>query len=453
MDCPLKRTTDVNRDWLHIRVVVRLPGCFIFRKCFDNLLQKFGASSGLKGTDLAAAISYCIPEDQPLLVVLLVGIAREKFLKMSGQNKESERVGGIVITSELDRTPLREPDCRRDEEFSDASNRRSAAGVAEMESGHHKIPPESILYVLTGPTAVGKSELAMEWAETFGAEILSCDSTLIYRGMDIGTAKPAPSELARIRHWLVDVAEVDDPWDVTRYVEAATMAVSDIASRGKPALIAGGSGFYLKSFWAPTADTLEIPHDVRSRVAELESRGPAALLEELRRVSPESMDFIDAKNPRRVARALERCMSTGLDARQLRERMAAVPFPFYNMKRRIVVIDRDREELRRRIEQRVDRMLEAGLVEEVKQLAARGLMENRSASSAIGYQETLRYLRGEIDSATLRSEIITNTNRLVRKQRTWFRHQLPPHRAVNLSEGLPDVARLFDPSAPEEAQG
>ena len=126
------------------------------------------------------------------------------------------------------------------------------------------------LYVLTGPTAVGKTALALEWAEVNGAEIVSCDASLFYRGLDIGTAKPTAAERARVPHHLIDVCAVRERMDVARYVEAARAACEDIVVRGRKVLVTGGSGFYLKAFFGPVADTIEIPDALRADVAELE---------------------------------------------------------------------------------------------------------------------------------------------------------------------------------------
>ncbi|NDC75961.1 tRNA (adenosine(37)-N6)-dimethylallyltransferase MiaA, partial [bacterium] len=143
------------------------------------------------------------------------------------------------------------------------------------------------LYVLTGPTAVGKTALALEWAEANGAEIVSCDASLFYLGMDIGTAKPTKEERARVPHHLIDVCAVRERMDVARYVEAARAACADIVGRGRRVLVTGGSGFYLKAFFGPVADTIEIRGALRAEVAELErTAGLAGLVGRLRSINP-----------------------------------------------------------------------------------------------------------------------------------------------------------------------
>ena len=301
------------------------------------------------------------------------------------------------------------------------------------------LPPGIDLYILTGPTAVGKTELALSWAEACGAEIVSADSLLFYRGMDIGTAKPSLKDLGRVPHHLIDVAQPAEPWNIQGYVAAAAAKVAEIHQRGRRVLITGGSGFYLKSFFAPVIDQVDIPPEVARHVSALVEEGREVLAAELVKVDPAAGDLVDLLNPRRVARALERCLATGKGVQLLREEMVEQPFPFMNCRRRVFLLLRERKDLRARIVQRVDDMLGSGLVQEVDQLLKRGLKSNPSAASAIGYRETIRHLEGNLSAEALREEIIRNTGRLVKKQLTWFRYQLPPDtRTVRLArdEGL-----------------
>lgn len=282
------------------------------------------------------------------------------------------------------------------------------------------------LYVLTGPTAVGKTALALEWAEANGAEILSCDASLFYRGMDIGTAKPTAAERARVPHHLIDVCGVRERMDVAKYVELARAAAEDIAARGRRVLVTGGSGFYLKSFFGPVADEVAVPPELRAAIeAKLAQEGLEALLAELRALNPGGLGELDVQNPRRVTRALERCRASGRTLAELAAEFAAKPGPFAAWDMRAVILEREPEELRERIVRRVDAMLREGLVEEVRRLRAEGIEENPSAASAIGYRETLALLRGELPERELAPQIALNTWKLVRKQRTWFRTQLP----------------------------
>lgn len=301
------------------------------------------------------------------------------------------------------------------------------------------------LYVLTGPTAVGKTEWALAWAEARQAEILSCDSLLFYRGMDIGTAKPDAAQRARVPHHLVDVAEVADRFDVVRYVAAARQIIASIHSRGRPVLVVGGSGFYLKCFFSPVADAVEVPSTIRADVdALLANEGIAHAVARLRQINPEGLGTLAVENPRRVARALERCLASGRTLRELEAEFRAQPGPFADFPVSLCRLDREPAELERRIAERVDGMLAAGLIEEVAKLRAAGLEQNSSAASAIGYRETLAHLDGALPRSELRDAIVRDTKALVKKQRTWFRTQLPEHRVVQAG-GAVAPGRLFDP--------
>lgn len=300
------------------------------------------------------------------------------------------------------------------------------------------MPP--VLHVLTGPTAVGKTEWALRWAERHDAEIVSCDSLLFYRGMDIGTAKPTRAELARVPHHLIDQRDVTDQMDVTAYVAAAQAAAADIVARGRRVLVTGGSGFYLKSFFAPIADEVDVPAGLRTEVRAL---APEAALARLRQLNPAGLGPLDTANPRRVTRALERCLASGRTLAELAADFARQPGPFAAWQVELTRLHRAPEDLERRIEARVTAMLGSGLVEEVRRLRAAGLENNPSAAKAIGYREVLAMLDGKLPASALAAEIAKNTRALVKKQRTWFRTQLPPHRVV-AADALQSEEELFE---------
>jgi tRNA dimethylallyltransferase len=301
-------------------------------------------------------------------------------------------------------------------------------------------PNEKVLYVLTGPTAVGKTELALRWAEQNQAEIVSCDSLLFYRGMDIGTAKPTPSERARVRHHLVDVCDITERMDVTRYVQQVRATLDALALQKRSVLVTGGSGFYLRCFFAPVADDVEVPGEIRGEVArKLEKHGLPALVAELRALNSEGIQGLDTDNPRRVVRALERCLVSGRTLKSLAEEFAAKPRPFADWETRLVRLDREPAELAQRITERVQSMLEGGLIEEVRQLLERGLRANPSAAKAIGYRETIDMIDGLLPPDQLAEAIAKNTRALVKKQRTWFRTQLPEHKVISAGAAQPDT--------------
>jgi len=296
-----------------------------------------------------------------------------------------------------------------------------------------------ILRALTGCTAVGKTAWALRWAETRNAEIVSCDSLLFYRGMNIGTAKPTAAELARIPHHLINCCDLTERMDIARFVELARAALKGIVERGREALVVGGSGFYLKALFAPVADHVQVEPGIREEVARFSA---AEALEKLRLVNPAGLGALDISNPRRVVRALERCLASGQNLLTLADNFSRQPAPFAEWDVVLTQIDRAPTELAERISDRVNGMLTAGLVDEVRTLLGAGLKENPSAARAIGYREVIEFLEGRLPESALASEIAKNTRALVKKQRTWFRTQLPEHTVV-LADQVRTTSELF----------
>lgn len=300
------------------------------------------------------------------------------------------------------------------------------------------------LHILTGPTAVGKTELSLEWAERNDAEIVSCDSLLFYRGMNIGTAKPRADELARVPHHLIDIHEPDSAMTIADYVARAERTVADIVARGKRILVTGGSGFYLKAFFGPVVDRVSVSTELREQVeTKLTNEGLESLVSELNELNPAGLGSLDVANPRRVTRALERCRASGKTLHVLKADFDAQPGAFPEFQIKGVCLTREPEELNQRIEQRVAEMLAEGLVAEVRGLLDQGLNHNPSAARSIGYRETIAMLAGELPEGELPAAIVKNTKALVRKQRTWFRTQLPELRMLAATEANPGT--LFDP--------
>ncbi len=294
------------------------------------------------------------------------------------------------------------------------------------------------IHLLTGPTASGKSAMALAWAQAHGAEILSCDALQVYQGLDIGTAKPTAAERALVPHHGLDLCDAARTYSVAEYRDYAARTVAEIHGRGKPVLVVGGSGFYLKCFFAPVADDVEIPAAVEQEVRALEQAGGlAALVARLRAASPGGTGAVDLRNPRRVSRALARCLASGRGVPELAARFAQRGTPFDHFEKKLVRVDRPPADLAERIRARAVDMLRNGLIEEVRQLAD-ALRANPAAGSAIGYRETRAWLDagGKTPRAELAGAIARRTLQLVKKQRTWFRTQLPAHRAIDLTEKL-----------------
>ena len=300
---------------------------------------------------------------------------------------------------------------------------------------------ESALYILTGYTAVGKTRLSLEWAKANDAEIISCDSLLFYKCMDIGTAKPSMEELAEVRHHLINVVPASKQYSISEYLKAAKEAVTDIHKRGKRVLVVGGSGFYLNAFFAPVVDNLKLDPKERNRIEKIfRKQALETSVDMLRKLNPDGLGGLDIHNPRRVLKAWLRCAASGKTLAELKADFENRPGEFDSYEKRVLVLSRPREELEARIELRVVGMIAEGLVDEVKQLLSMGVRNNPSAASSIGYRETIACLQGELPESQLADTISLNTRKLVKKQRTWFKKYLPSEAVMDVSsiEQLPN---------------
>jgi tRNA dimethylallyltransferase len=272
------------------------------------------------------------------------------------------------------------------------------------------------LVVIVGPTAVGKTALAIQLAEKFDGEIVSADSRQIYQYMDIGTAKPTTGERARVPHHLLDVVAPDQTLSVAQYQQRANATIHDIAARGKLPFLVGGTGQYIKAVlegWH--IPTIAPQPELRRRLeADWQTYGVARLYAELQRVDPAGAPQIDAQNPRRIIRALEVFYATG---QSIITQRAKTPPPYQTLQ---IGLTLSRAKLYRRIEERVDTMLAQGFVDEVKQLLARGYNETLPALSGFGYQHIAKYLRDELTLAETTQQIKQLTRRFVQKQYAWF---------------------------------
>jgi tRNA dimethylallyltransferase len=251
--------------------------------------------------------------------------------------------------------------------------------------------------------------------------------------MDIGTAKPGATDRHRVPHHGLDLADPDTPYSIAEYITYRDEVLARHRQEGRPLLVVGGSGFYLKGFFAPVTDGLAVPPEVEARVATIrEEDGLPGLLQALRALHRPGASFagLDTGNPRRVEKALIRCLASGRTLDELQAAFAALPVPLADWHKEVWMVVRPPEEMRQRNRRRVAAMLEAGLVDEVRTLKERGIERNPSACNAIGYREVLRHLNEPQPLDELAEAIITRTSQLMRKQRTWFRHQIPLHREI-----------------------
>ena len=279
---------------------------------------------------------------------------------------------------------------------------------------------------IAGPTASGKTALAVEIAKLTNGEVVSCDSMQIYKRMDIGTAKPTPDEMQGIPHHMIDVAEPDEDFSVSRYCCMAAPIVDDIVTRGKTAVIAGGTGLYMDSLirgndFAPFPSTGQ-----RERLeAQADAEGMESMLNWLRSIDPEAAARLHLADRKRIIRALEVYLETGETITEHNRRTQALP-PRYSPL--WLGLDfTDRAELYRRIDLRVELMLEAGLVEEIQNLLASGIPEKCTAMQSIGYKEFVEALDGQWTIKEAAAQGQQASRRYAKRQLTWFRRNKAMH--------------------------
>ena len=273
------------------------------------------------------------------------------------------------------------------------------------------------LVAIVGPTAIGKSRLALRLARTFGGEIVNADSRQVYRYMDTGTAKPTPEELALVPHHLINITNPDESFSLAQYQELAYRAINDIHQRRKLPLLEGGSGLYV---WT-VVEGWQIPRvpprpELRKKLeAKAAAIGAEKLYQELVAIDPAAAQKIDPRNVRRVIRALEVYEQTSAPFSRLQRKQAP---PFASL---IIGLTCDRAELYRRIDERVDRIMAQGLVREVEKLVKMGYDFTLSAMSTIGYKQIGMHLRGELSLEEAVQQVKYETHRFVRHQYAWFR--------------------------------
>jgi len=286
------------------------------------------------------------------------------------------------------------------------------------------------LILLVGPTAVGKTEIAIQLAERINGEIISADSRLFYRGMDIGTAKPTREEQARVRHHLIDIADPDEILSLAVFQKMATEAITDIHARGKLPLLAGGTGQYVRAVtqgWSPP----EVKPDEKLR-NELEKvkreKGEGWLHEKLKLLDPEAAEKIDPRNFRRTIRALEVILTTG---RKFSEQRGQGESPYHLI---AIGLRRPRPELYERIDARIESMFANGILDEVKDLLERGCSPALPTMSAIGYRECVSVVKGQMSIEQAKVLMRRATRMFVRRQGNWFKESDPNIRWFHAGE-------------------
>ena len=288
------------------------------------------------------------------------------------------------------------------------------------------------LIIILGPTAVGKTSVSIALAQRLDGEIVSADSRLLYRGMDVGTAKPTIQEMAGVPHHLIDVAEPDEVWSLALYQREAYHAIDHIHSVGRLPFLVGGTGQYIRSILEGWCIPPQSPdYALRDAITHWSDNiGSEALYERLKQLDPAAASKIDYRNLRRTVRALEVIFKTGERFSEQRQKGVCRYNPL------VIGINRPREELYERVDQRIEYMLEAGLVDEVCGLLDAGFSANLPTMSAIGYGESIQYLQGEINLDEAITLIKRNTRVFVRRQANWFKPDDPRINWFNPSQTM-----------------
>lgn len=295
------------------------------------------------------------------------------------------------------------------------------------------------LILIVGPTAVGKTALAIDLAEQLQGEIVSADSRLFYRGMNIGTAKPSLEEQARVPHHLIDIANPDEILSLAVFQQKAREAIEDVHTRNKTPFLVGGTGQYIRAVtegWSPPE--VEPDERLRSELEKLkEEKGIYWLYEKLKFMDIAAAEKIDPRNYRRTIRALEVIMTTG---KKFSEQRGQRESPYHLI---TIGLTRPRPELYERVDQRIETMFASGFLDEVKSLLAKGYSPSLPTMSAIGYQECIRVIKGELSEDQAKAEIRRATRVFVRRQANWFKESDPNIKWFRVEEGVVEEIETY----------
>ncbi len=330
----------------------------------------------------------------------------------------------------------------------------AGAGGPPAREAHEQnsvYPVNSVFPIfIVGPTACGKSAVALAVAEKIGGEIISVDSMQVYRGLDIGTAKPTPEERVRVPHHLIDIVDLTQPFDAAKFVVAARQAENEIRGRGRIPVFCGGTGLYLKAYLEGLGEAP--PSDAALR-RELEAAPLDELLQELAARDPETFARIDKQNPRRVVRALEVIRLSGKPFSEQRANWHRLA-PLNPQPSTLIGMQRATIDLHARINTRVDEMFARGLVEETREAIKHGLEQNKTAMQAIGYRQIIEHLRGERSLSETIELVKIRTRHFAKRQMTWFRRQLPVQWiSVEPHEDVHSLMQRIVPPLPSPGRG
>ncbi len=300
------------------------------------------------------------------------------------------------------------------------------------------------MIIIAGPTAVGKTEIALSICQSVGAQVVSVDSRQIYKYMDIGTAKPTPAQRKLVKHYLIDIVEPDEYYSVYQFRRDAIGAAGQIIKEGKIPIFVGGTGLYIDSLLKGIFDGVPRDEKLRSDLLQLEKENAGSLRRLLQQYDPQAASKIHQNDLKRTIRALEVCLKSGKKFSELQKEIS--PAGRFTL----IILNRDRKELYDRINKRVDKMIEEGLIDEVEDLKKKGYTKELNSMKTIGYQEVIEYMEGKVDYESMIEKIKKNTRHFARRQLIWFRRYKDAI-VLNLSE-KEDIAKTISEIVLKEVQ-